>query len=48
MVTINNKKMVNVRVDYDLYKAFRLKAVELDTNMTEVIIAAMKEYLNLK
>jgi hypothetical protein len=38
--------MVNLRVDYDIYKAFRLKAVELDTNLTEVILKAMKEYMD--
>jgi hypothetical protein len=45
MAQVTNKKIVNLNMDIGLWRKARIRAAEQDTTLTNIVDAAMKEYL---
>jgi hypothetical protein len=45
MAQVTNKKIVNLHMDIGLWRKARIRAAEQDTTLTNIVDAAMKEYL---
>jgi hypothetical protein len=46
MAQVLNKKMVNVNMDISLWRKAKIRAAENDTTLTNIVDAAVKEYLD--
>lgn len=40
-----NRTIMNIRIDRDLKKEFRIKTIEEGTTMSEIIMSYIREYL---